>query len=194
MNWNNTTITLAQIEPWDENPKFIGKAAAKRLLEYWQKIGQFQSLAVGPKGDNGKHPLYDGHQRLDVLIAHFGIGYEVAVRVSERPLTGDERAEMAVKSHSTAVGQFDFEKLPAWDTKILEEWGLDEDLLGNWNTDAGALRMMLESEEKTPPGNPEPEMNRADELQEKWKVQPGDLYGFVPFAKCPECGKVHNLD
>lgn len=39
-----------------------------------------------------------------------------------------------------------------------------------------------------------PQMDKAAELQGIWKVQVGDLWGMGKFAKCPKCGKVHNLD
>ena len=87
MNWTNATVKLSELEPWEENPKSINRKHAKNLLEYWQEVGQFQTLAVGPKGEGGKHPLYDGHQRLDVLMAHYGPDYEVDVRVSSRLFT-----------------------------------------------------------------------------------------------------------
>ena len=42
--------------------------------------------------------------------------------------------------------------------------------------------------------DPGGEIDRADELQEKWQVQPGDIWGMGKYAVCPGCGKVHRMD
>jgi hypothetical protein len=40
---------------------------------------------------------------------------------------------------------------------------------------------------------PEPQLDRAAELQEKWQVKVGDLWGMGRGARCPNCGKWHHL-
>ena len=138
---------LAELEPWGENPKSISKASAKRLLDYWQRIGQFATIAIGPKNGNGKYPVYDGHQRLHVLKTAYGGQFAIDARVSERPLTKDERAEMVVQAHAGTVGNWDWDALAAWDTKALESWGLDSETLGQWGQDYSGLTELLESGE-----------------------------------------------
>lgn len=43
------------------------------------------------------------------------------------------------------------------------------------------------------PEDPGPQVDRAEELREKWGVQTGQLWGIKPFTICPKCGKRHNL-
>jgi len=44
-----------------------------------------------------------------------------------------------------------------------------------------------------PIDDPGAELDRADELQDKWKVERGDVWGLGAFTVCPKCGKVHEL-
>lgn len=143
MNWQNVTVTLGDLKPWERNPKTISKAHAKRLLEYWSRIGQFQSIAIGPGGE-----VYDGHQRLSVLLAAYGPGYQIDARQSEVALTDAERQELVIAAHVGTTGQFDWDALSGWDAGQLQEWGMDAETLQSWNTDATALREMLEAENK----------------------------------------------
>lgn len=56
IEWRYDTVRLSELRPWERNPKTISKAHAKRLLETWERLGQFQTLAIGPDGE-----VYDGH-------------------------------------------------------------------------------------------------------------------------------------
>lgn len=38
-----------------------------------------------------------------------------------------------------------------------------------------------------------PQIDRADELREKWGVKTGDLWGMGKYTRCPKCGKRHDL-
>jgi len=139
--WRNETVTLAALTPWERNPKRISEANAERLLAYWDKIGQFQTIAIGPNGE-----VYDGHQRLSVLKAARGPSYEVDVRRSSRPLTEKEREELVIAAHTGTVGQYDWDALAGWDFDDLGAWGFDADTLAQWNDDAANLRVALEVE------------------------------------------------
>lgn len=138
ITWTNDTATLGELVPWERNPKRISKAHAERLLAYWRKIGQFQSIAIGPDGE-----VYDGHQRLSVLMAAFGKGYQVDVRRASRALTEAERQELVIAAHTGTTGQWDWDALSTWDAGDLQAWGMDAELLDGWHTDAGTLREML---------------------------------------------------
>jgi len=37
---------------------------------------------------------------------------------------------------------------------------------------------------------PEPEIDRAAELQEKWQTAPGQIWGLGVYYVCPECGEI----
>ena len=138
MNWTNVIVPLAALKPWEHNPKTISKSHAKRLLKLFDELGQFQTIAIGPGGE-----VYDGHQRLSVLLAAHGSGYELKALQSERALTEEERAELIIAAHVGTVGQFDWGKLAGWDTDTIREWGLDDEALQGWNSDAANLATML---------------------------------------------------
>lgn len=171
ISWRNDTATLGDLTPWERNPKRISKAHAERLLAYWRKIGQFQSIAIGPDGE-----VYDGHQRLSVLLAAFGKSYQVDVRRASRALTEAERQELVIAAHTGTTGQWDWDALSAWDAGDLQAWGMDAELLAGWGADIAALKSMLESEEPPEVDDPGAQIDRAAELREKWGVEPGQLW------------------
>ncbi len=141
MNWTPVDVRLGDLKPWERNPKTISKAHAKRLLELWERLGQFQTIAIGPGGE-----VYDGHQRLNVLKAAHGAGYTVQALQAERALTEAEREELTVAAHVGTTGQFDWDALSGWDAGNLQQWGLDTETLDGWRVDAAALGAMIGSE------------------------------------------------
>ena len=167
ITWTPTTITLSKLKPWERNPKRISKAHAARLLELWDELGQFQTIAIGPAGE-----VYDGHQRLSVLKAAHGGKYEVTALQSSRPLSEKEREKLTVAAHVGTTGQFDWDALSGWDAGDLQQWGFDGELLAGWQTDIGALREMIDSEV------PDVEFKEYDE----------SIEDEVEFIECPSCG------
>lgn len=186
--WTPVTVRLADLTPWERNPKRISKTHASRLLDLWQRLGQFQTIAIGPAGE-----VYDGHQRLSVLKAKHGTSYEVQALQSSRALTEKEREELTIAAHSGTTGTWDWDALSGWDADNLQQWGFDAETLQNWQADIGALSLMLASEEEPPPDDPGAQIDRAEELREKWGVKTGDLWGMGKYTKCPKCGKRHDL-
>ena len=171
ITWTNDTATLGELVPWQRNPKRISKAHAKRLLDYWHKIGQFQTVAIGPGGE-----VYDGHQRLSVLLAAHGNGYTLDVRRSNRPLTDEERQELVIAAHVGTTGQFDWDELSGWDADALQAWGMDDELLANWRTDIAGLDAMLKAEQPAMGEDPGAQVDKAAELQAKWQTATGQLW------------------
>jgi len=171
INWHNVTVKLKDLTPWEHNPKSISKAHAKRLLDYWQRVGQFQSIAIGPGGE-----VYDGHQRLSVLRAAYGDDYEIDARQSDIALTDEQRKELVIAAHVGTTGQFDWDALSGWDASQLQEWGMDGETLASWRADATALTEMLAAAKEQPAEDPGAQIDRADELREKWGVETGQLW------------------
>jgi len=184
ITWRNDTATLGSLAPWERNPKRISKSHAKRLLDYWHKVGQFQSIAVGPDGEV---------QRLSVLMAAHGKGYAVDVRRSSRALTDDERRELVIAAHVGTTGQFDWEELAGWDASELQAWGMDGELLADWRTDIAGLDAMLKAEQPAMEDDPGAQVDKAAELQAKWQTATGQLWQLGRVAKCPKCGKVTDV-
>jgi hypothetical protein len=76
----------------------------------------------------------------------------------------------------------------------------DGELLREWAGEDDAIRKMFADSEWTEitgeepaTKDAEPQISRAEELLEKWKVRTGDMFGLGAIARCPKCGKIHNI-
>jgi len=67
-------------------------------------------------------------------------------------------------------------ELANWNAGDLQAWGLDAEALRDWNAGAAALDAMLTAEEEEPPDDPGAQIDRAEELREKWGVEVGQLW------------------
>lgn len=150
LTWTNETRRLGDLRPQPDNPRQIKADQVKRLLESWQDYGQVETIAVGPDGE-----IYNGHQRLAVLLDKYGPEYEIAVRVASRPLAHKEWQRLTVILHRGAVGAWD------WDT-LANEFEVD-DLL-DWGFSEKELHLDLDLDGVTAGNEPEdePGMTRAD--------------------------------
>lgn len=170
ITWTNVTASLADLQPWEHNPKTSTKKQAGQLARSFDELGQFQTIAIGPAGE-----VYDGHQRLTALLAAHGPGYQVEARQASRPLTEQERRKIAI--YSRQIGAWDWDILSGWQPQELTAWGFDVDLLTDWRRDVAALGDFLGGEDKPPEaGDAEPQIDRAEELREKWGVELGQMW------------------
>ena len=160
ITWTNEKRKLSQLIPWERNPRQIKVDQADRLAESFDEFGQVETIAIGPGNE-----IYNGHQRLNVLAARHGKDYEVEVRVASRALTEKEREKLTVYLHKGAAGDWDFDLLA-------NEFELD-DLL-DWGFEEKELDLDLWAGE--PPEDVEPQIDKAEELREKWQVQTGQLW------------------
>ena len=124
--WTTERRKLRDLKPWPINPREIKKDQAKRLQESFDQFGQVETIAIGPANE-----VFNGHQRLNVLLAQHGPDYEVDVRVSSRPLTEHERQKLTVFLHQGAIGEWDFELLAnTFEVDDLIDWGFKPYELG----------------------------------------------------------------
>lgn len=131
LTWRNVSVRLADLQPWPRNPRRIRDERAARLADSFGRFGQVEAVIIGPPDEQGKHPVYNGHQRLRVLLEVYGKQYKVDARQSSRPLTEREREQLTVYLHHGATGEFDFDVLTAeFELADLIEWGFDEQELG----------------------------------------------------------------
>ena len=117
ITWIDDRRKLSEMIPWPRNPRQITHAQAERLVDSVESFGQVETLAIGPDNE-----LYNGHQRLAVLMQQYG-DMEVDVRVSSRPLTEAEREKLTVYLHKGAAGEWDFDALSEWDLDVLTDFG-----------------------------------------------------------------------
>jgi ParB-like chromosome segregation protein Spo0J len=89
ITWTEQKRKLGDLLPWSRNPRQIKQDQARRLLESFNEFGQVETLAIGPDDE-----VYNGHQRLNVLMRAYGPDFEVDVRVASRPLTEKEREKL----------------------------------------------------------------------------------------------------
>ena len=128
ITWTNDTRRLADLVPWEHNPKRMSTKAGEGLHISLDKFGYALPMLIGPNND-----LYDGHQRLPLLrsmVKKYGPNATVDVRVSSRPLTDDERRELVVRLKQNQAG-WDFDMLPnLYEREELLEWGFSPFELG----------------------------------------------------------------
>ena len=120
ITWTNDTRRLADLVPWENNPKRMTKKQADGLRLSIERFGFAVPLLVSPDGD-----IYDGHQRQTLMeaIKEYGPNATVDVRVSSRPPTDDERRELVVRLKQNQAG-WDFDMLPnLYEREELIEWG-----------------------------------------------------------------------
>jgi len=159
--WTNERRRLGELVPWPINPRQIKKAEAERLNQSLDEFSQVETIAIGPENQ-----VYNGHQRLNVWMQEHGPDFEVDVRVASRHLGEDERKKLTVFLHKGAAGEWDFDLLANnFEVDDLLDWGFDEKELDLdlWATDE-------------PPEDPGAQIDRAEELREKWGVESGQLW------------------
>lgn len=119
ITWANEKRKLQDLMPWDRNPRQINQEQAKRLVKSFDEFGQVETIAIGPGNE-----VYNGHQRLNVLMQQHSGEYEVEVRVSSRALTEKEREKLTIFLHKGTTGEWDFDALANYfDTADLLDWG-----------------------------------------------------------------------
>lgn len=161
ITWTSEQRKLSDLIPWEHNPRQLTDRQETALIESIREFGQVIPYAVSPGGE-----IYDGHQRQHVMgmMEEYGEDCEVDVRVSNRELTEDERRELVIRLHEN-TGDWDFDQLAnLYELDELEEWGFDEGLLDH--LDFG-------DEQQDDPG---PQIDKAEELREKWGVESGQLW------------------
>ena len=123
INWTSDQQKLSDLTPWEDNPRQLTDKKAEDLQESIRKFGQVIPYSISPSGE-----IYDGHQRQHVMgmMEKYGRDCIVAVRVSSRVLTDDERRELVIRLHEN-TGEWDIDGLAnLYDVEELEAWGFDK--------------------------------------------------------------------
>lgn len=169
-NWKNVRVTLGKLQPWIHNPRTIDKKDAERLDQSLDEFGQVDVFAIGPNFE-----VYNGHQRLGRMLIKYGPKHVVDARQSDRPLNETERRKLTALLHAGATGRWDWEGLAGWDKSELEDW-FGKDNVKRYRHDANKLEMLLLGEAPADADIPEADLDKAEELLKKWKVNTGDIW------------------
>lgn len=147
--------------PYEANPRQITEKQAKDLKASLAKFGIADPIII-----NTDNMIIGGHQRKKILETLLGYDpdFQIDVRVPDRELSIDEARELNVRLNKN-VAEWDFDTLANnFELDDLLDWGFDKhDLdLDLWAGDA--------------PEDVEPQIDKAEELREKWGVETGQLW------------------
>lgn len=193
VTWTNCTVKLKELKPWDRNPRKTTGGQSNRINRSIKKYGIVEPVAIGPENE-----VYNGHQRLTLLLKTKGPDFEIDARRSSRALTEAERKELTILLHAGATGQWDWEELAGWDPGDLKEWGLDAESLQTWKDDVGNLTEILSASfDYSPNVLPEIDGKEYSEADvEKAKAALASQFGgqqvFVELT-CPHCAVTYHV-
>ena len=161
ITWHNEKRAIRELIPYEANPRQITDKQAKDLKASLAKFGIADPIII-----NTDNMIIGGHQRKKILETLLGYDpdYQIDVRVPDRGLSVDEARELNVRLNKN-VAEWDFDTLA-------NNFELD-DLL-DWGFDKHDLDLDLWSDE--PPEDVEPQIDKAEELREKWDVRTGQLW------------------
>jgi len=158
IHWTTERRRLGDIREWEKNPRKLSRHDAEHLKISLDKFGLADPLIINRDGG-----LIGGHQRKRLLADPDAI---VDVRVPSRQLTEREAEELAIRLNR-AQGDWDFDALAnGFEIDDLLDWGFEEQELRQGGID-------LDSHGPEDPGA---QIDRADELREKWQVEAGQLW------------------
>ena len=176
INWTLKTFQLGELTDYYKNPRSLSEKEFKQLKTSLDKFGMIDKPIVNLDSAN---TIIGGHQRKHVLEAS-GVK-ECECWIPDRELSDKEVEELNIRLNKN-TGSWDFDTLA-------NEFELD-DLL-DWGFEPKELDLDLWAGE--PPEDVEPQIDKAEELREKWGVKTGNMYGLGAFTVCPKCGKIHDL-
>ncbi len=160
LTWHTEKRRLGDLIEWDKNPRQLKEHDAEHLKKSLDNFGVADPLII-----NTDNRIIGGHMRRRIMLQS---GYKpddlVDVRVPERELTEREAEELAIRLNKN-TGDWDFDALA-------NNFELD-DLL-DWGFDKGELDLDLWADDA--PEDVEPQIDKAEELREKWGVETGQLW------------------
>lgn len=123
--WHTEKRTVDSLIPYDANPRTLSD---KQLSELKRSLTRFNLVEI-PAIDTSNR-IIAGHQRLKVLQLLGRGNEEIDVRVPNRPLSEKEYEQYLLTSNAV-TGDWDFEKLKAFDVGFLLDVGFDADELNS---------------------------------------------------------------
>jgi site-specific DNA-methyltransferase (adenine-specific)/site-specific DNA-methyltransferase (cytosine-N4-specific) len=158
IEWTIRTVNVSDLSDFDRNPRQITEKEFAELRKSVQKFGMIDKPIV-----NTDMMLIGGHRRTDIYRAY---GLEtIDVWWPSRRLSKREVDELNIRLNKN-TGSWDFDALANFfDAGDLCEWGFEE-----WELGIGG------NEKEGEPETPAPELDRAEELREKYQTEHGQLW------------------
>lgn len=143
------------------NPRFIKDEAFKRLVKSLKDCPSlFDARPCVCSDRTGELVVLGGNMRYRAAME---LGYKEVPVIIMSGLSEDQEREIAIKDNGD-FGEWDFDMLAnAWSDLPLADWGID--LPDEW------LNTKTEDNRDS-----EPQISRAEELNQKWGVKAGDLW------------------
>lgn len=151
-------VKLSDIRINPDNPRTISEKAMERLVKSLKEFPDMLNLREIVVDET--MTVLGGNMR---LLALQKIGAQDCTAKIVTGLTDDQKREFIIKDNS-AFGEWDMDALAnAWSDLPLADWGID--LPDEW------LNTKTEDNRDS-----EPQISRAEELNQKWGVKAGDLW------------------
>lgn len=117
MEWRTEKRKISDLQEWEQNPRRITEEEFSKLKRSIELRGFHDIIKIDTDGT-----IVSGHQRKRVLV---DLGIEVVtVMVPDRPLTEEERKQIAIESNLHR-GTFDFDMLSShFETGMLLDMGM----------------------------------------------------------------------
>jgi DNA modification methylase len=157
INWRYETRLLSEIKPWGRNPRRITKEGLEQLTRSISKFGLPEPIVLNIDGTIiGGHARYQSLKQQNIL--------EAFCAIPERQLTEHELEELNIRLNKNIAGTWDDDLLAnEFELSDLVDWGFDEKDLNIDISQGGG-------------SDAEPQINKADELREKFGIQTGQLW------------------
>ena len=150
-------LKLSEIKLNPDNPRQIKDAQLEKLVKSLQEFPEMKAIREIVVDEN--MVILGGNMRYRAMKK---LGEKTADVKIVTGLTDEQKREFIIKDNS-AFGEWDMDMLSGWDDLPLADWGVD--LPEDW------LKIPEESKDA------EPQIDKAEELNKKWKVKTGDVWG-----------------
>ena len=164
ITWNLKTFNIYDLTDYSKNPRSLTKQQFEQLKKSLDKFGLIDKPIINA---DEKHTVIGGHQRLRVLRSENKKSVECWI--PSRELDEKEVEELNIRLNKN-TGDWDFDTLANnFEVGDLMDWGFTEIDLGLYPEDeeSGGINAGTDAE---------PQIDKAEELREKWNVQSGQLW------------------
>lgn len=182
------------MKPYHRNPRQIKRKRLDRLTDTLARLGDLGGIVHNVTtdeviGGNQRSKVFGEASAVEIVekydapdeqgtVAHGFIVWR-GKKFAYRQVAWDERtSEEANLAANLGAGEWDWDILAnQFDGSLLISAGMDADMLKSLNTDAAALSELLKAAEGgDSEADAEPQVDRAEELREKWGVQTGQVW------------------